>query len=117
MLIVQDVLWMATTSVDGGVKIWDSSTGEVVQSLGGHQNGVRHGKFGVQDFSRFLCKCCAVYNSESFGLEVQNFVGDARIRCFNIPGLQSSFREFMIVMIMMLYLVYPCIIVYKCNTA
>lgn len=91
MLIVQDVLWMATTSVDGGVKIWDSSTGEVVQSLDGHQNGVRHGKFGAQDFSRFLCKCCAVYNSESFGLEVQNFVGDARIRCFNIPGLQSSF--------------------------
>ena len=45
MLIVQDVLWMATTAVDGGVKIWDASTGEVVQSLGGHQNGVRHGKF------------------------------------------------------------------------
>ena len=53
MLIVQDVLWMATTSVDGGVKIWDSSTGEVVQSLGGHQNGVRHREISFWS-SRFL---------------------------------------------------------------
>ena len=41
MLIVQDVLWLATTSVDGGVQIWDANSGEVVQSLGGHQHGVR----------------------------------------------------------------------------
>lgn len=45
MLIVQDVLWLATTSVDGGVKIWNADTGEVVQTLGGHQNGVRHATF------------------------------------------------------------------------
>lgn len=44
-LIVQDILWLATTSVDGGVKIWDANTGEQIQSLGGHQSGVRHACF------------------------------------------------------------------------
>ena len=48
MLIVQDVLWLATTSVDGGVKIWNADTGEVVQTLGGHQNGVRHATFSSE---------------------------------------------------------------------
>ena len=45
MLIVQDVLWLATTSHDGGVKIWNVDTGEQIQTLGGHQNGVRHATF------------------------------------------------------------------------
>eukprot|EP00438_Fugacium_kawagutii_P013918 Skav200212 [mRNA] locus=scaffold714:1869:3112:+ [translate_table: standard] len=45
MLIVQDVEWLATTSVDGGVKIWNVDTGEMLQTLGGHQNGVRHATF------------------------------------------------------------------------
>ena len=36
MLIVQDLLWLCTTSVDGGVKIWDANTGAVQSGrLGG----------------------------------------------------------------------------------
>ena len=40
-LIVQDLSTVATTSVDGGVKIWNAETGDCIQSLGAGQSGVR----------------------------------------------------------------------------
>ncbi|CAE7869054.1 unnamed protein product [Symbiodinium sp. KB8] len=51
-LIVQDLSLVATTSVDGGVKIWNAETGDCIQTLGktlgnGQYQGVRHVEFSA----------------------------------------------------------------------
>eukprot|EP00439_Symbiodinium_sp_Y106_P066398 s508_g10.t2 len=51
-LIVQDLSLVATTAVDGGVKIWNAETGDCMQTLGktlgnGQYQGVRHLEFSA----------------------------------------------------------------------
>ena len=66
-LIVQDLSLVATTAVDGGVKIWNAETGDCMQTLGktlgnGQYQGVRclrfrehKGRFAVADWQRTAC--------------------------------------------------------------
>ena len=69
-LIVQDLSLVATTSVDGGVKIWNAETGDCIQTLGktlgnGQYQGVRclrvlkkQGLLAVADWRRTACWLC-----------------------------------------------------------
>ena len=58
-LIVQDLSLVATTAVDGGVKIWNAETGDCMQTLGktlgnGQYQGVRCLRFRKHK-GRFRC--------------------------------------------------------------